>query len=206
MRTEGAVLKVHKTQIATVLLAAALIGYACGSASAAVRIEGQVQAGGSPLASSTITLWAASSGEPEQLAQTKSGSDGRFELRTAETREKDIILYLIAKGGIPTINKGSGDNPAIALLTVLGNKPPAKVVINEMTTVASVWTHAQFLDGTAVKGRSGCALRLATCPTSSISKPADGAKPSRGRSIAAKPPQWPTSPPWPMCSPVAPRG
>ena len=153
-------LKVHKTQIAMMLLAAGLIGYACGSASAAVRIEGQVQAGGSPLASSTITLWAASSGEPEQLAQTKSGSDGRFELRTAETREKDIFLYLIAKGGIPTINKGSGDNPAIALLTVLGNKPPAKVVINEMTTVASVWTHAQFLDGTAVKGHA-LGLRIA---------------------------------------------
>jgi len=26
------------------------------------------------------------------------------------------------------------------------------VVVNEMTTVASVWTHAQFLDGSAIKG------------------------------------------------------
>ena len=58
------------------------------------------------------------------------------------------------------VNKGSGDNPAIALLTVLGSKPPAKVVINEMTTVASVWTHAQFLDGTAIKGHA-LGLRIA---------------------------------------------
>ena len=37
-------------------------------------------------------------------------------------------------------------------MAVLGSTPPANVVINEMTTVASVWTNAQFLDGTAIKG------------------------------------------------------
>jgi len=61
-------------------------------------------------------------------------------------------LYLVAKGGEATINKGSGDNPAIALLSVLGNTPPSTAVINEMTTVASVWTHSQFLDGDTIKG------------------------------------------------------
>jgi hypothetical protein len=142
MRTTG------NAQIITMLLSVGLLfGYAYAPAAAApVRIEGQVQAGGGPLASSTVTLWAASAGEPKQLAQTKSGSDGRFELATAETPDTDI-LYLIAKGGEATINKGSGDNPAIALMTVVGSKPPANVTINEMTTVASVWTHAQFLDG-----------------------------------------------------------
>ena len=35
---------------------------------------------------------------------------------------------------------------------MLGGAPPAKVVVNEMTTVASVWTNAQFLDGAAIKG------------------------------------------------------
>src|SRR5262249_31812413 len=49
---------------------------------------------------------------------------------------------------------GAGDNPAAALLAVLGNTPPPKVVINEMTTVASVWTHAQFLNGAAIKGHA----------------------------------------------------
>jgi hypothetical protein len=35
-----------------------------------------------------------------------------------------------------------------------GCQPAAcvKVVINEMTTVAPVWTNAQFLDGTTLKG------------------------------------------------------
>src|SRR5271166_3035300 len=153
-------LKIFKIQRAMMLLAAGLIGYACGPASAAVRIEGQAQAGGGPLAGATVTLWVASSGEPRQLAQSKSGSDGRFELGAKETHGNDVVLYVIAKGGEATVNKGSGDNPAIALLTVLGNKPPAKVVINEMTTVASVWTHAQFLDGTAIRGHA-LGLRIA---------------------------------------------
>ena len=66
--------------------------------------------------------------------------DGRFRIGNQETLGNDVVLYLVAKGGVATINKGSGDNPAIALLTVLGSTPPANVVINEMTTVASVWT------------------------------------------------------------------
>jgi hypothetical protein len=153
-------LRIDKAQVAAMLLAGGLLGCACGPAAAAVRIEGQVQAGGGPLASSTVTLWAASAGEPKQLAQAKSGSDGRFQLRTAETPGRDVILYLVAKSGEATVNKGSGDNPAIVLLTVLGSNPPAKVVVNEFTTVASVWTNAQFLDSTAIKGPT-LSLRIA---------------------------------------------
>src|SRR5262245_46919588 len=120
----------------------------------AVRIEGQVQAGGGPLANSTVTLWAASAGEPRQLAQTRTNNDGRFEIGSQETLGADVILYVVAKGGEAAVNKGAGDNPAAALLAVLGNMPPPEVVINEMTTVASVWTHNQFIDGTAIKGHA----------------------------------------------------
>jgi hypothetical protein len=153
-------LKIEKVDIAAMLLTGGLLCSMCDPSSAAVRIEGQVRAGGGPLAGSTVTLWAASVGDPKQLAQTKAGSDGRFELGTAETTANDVVLYLIAKGGEASINKGSGDNPAISLLAVLGSTPPANVVINEMTTVASVWTHNQFIDGTAIKGHA-LGLRIA---------------------------------------------
>ncbi len=149
-----------KGSIAVVLATCGLLGSACNPAAAAVHIEGQVQAGGGPLANSTVTLWEANAGDPKQLAQTQTGSDGRFELGTDETPSADVSLYLVAKGGVATVNKGSSDNPAIALLTVLGNTPPTKVVINEITTVASVWTNAQFLDGTALKGYA-LGLRIA---------------------------------------------
>ena len=149
-----------KAQIIAALLTAGLLGWACDPAAAAVRIEGQVQGGGGPIANSTVTLWAASANAPSQLAQVKTDTNGGFEITVERSSGDDTVLYLIATGGQPTVNKSSGDNPAIALLTVLGSKPPAKVVINEMTTVASVWTNAQFLDGTAIKG-DALGLRIA---------------------------------------------
>ena len=59
----------------------------------------------------------------------------------------------MAAGGKAAADKSGADNPAIALLTVLGQQVPTTVTINEMTTVASVWTHNQFIDGTAIKGQ-----------------------------------------------------
>ena len=145
-------LRIRREQLAAMLMTATLLGSTCGAATAAVHVEGQAQAGGGPLANATVTLWAGSSSDPRQLAQTKTGTDGGFQLNSQENIGPDVILYLTAQGGAAAVNKSSGDNPAIAWLSVLGNTPPAKVVINEMTTVASVWTNAQFLDGTAIKG------------------------------------------------------
>src|SRR6516165_3657267 len=119
------------------------------SAFAADRINGQVLGAGAPIVGSTVTLWAAGTDAPRRLAQTRTGADGRFAL---SADGKGAILYLVATGGRSVAGKVTGDNPALALITVLGSKAPPKVVINEMTTVASVWTHAQFLDGTAIKG------------------------------------------------------
>ena len=64
----------------------------------------------------------------------------------------DAILYLMANGGVPKANKANGDNPAIALVSVLGSKPPAHVVINELTTVASAFTAARFINGESISG------------------------------------------------------
>ena len=99
-----------------------------------------------------MTLWAGSVGEPKQLAQARTADDGSFALSAEETPGPGVSLYLIAKGGAASVNKGGGDNPALAFLAVLGGSAPAKVVVNEMTTVASVWTNAQFLDGAVIKG------------------------------------------------------
>src|SRR5271165_2354755 len=128
------------------------LGATCGAADAAVRVDGQVQAGGGAVAGSTVTLWSGSAGEPKQLAQAKTADDGSFALSADATPGPGVSLYLVAKGGVASVNKGAGDNPALAFLAVLGATPPAHVTINEMTTVASVWTNAQFLDRAAIKG------------------------------------------------------
>src|SRR5215475_10490424 len=144
------------------LLGAALIATqwtepsSVNAAAAAVlaQIRGQVLGGGAPIANSTVTLWAASAGAPRQLGQTRTGNDGGFMMTVPDSLAADTSLYLVAKGGTPSANKASGDNSAIALITVVGAKPPAMVAINEFTTVASVWTHNQFIDGTAISGHA----------------------------------------------------
>src|SRR5262247_3112476 len=127
--------------------------YVGTNVSSAATISGQVLGAGAPIADSTVTLWAASAGNPQELAQTRTGADGRFSMAVPGTAEKGASLYLVAQRGRPAASKASGDNSRIALMTVLGATPPGKVTINEFTTLASVWTHAQFLDGTAIKGQ-----------------------------------------------------
>ncbi len=139
---------IRSLTLATLFVAIIL---SAGAAFAADSIKGQVLGGGAPIAQSTVTLWAAAAGAPKQLAQTKTDNDGRFDVRIADA-PADSSIYLVAAGGVPAANKAGGNNPAIALLAVVGNKPPARVVINEFTTIASVWTHAQFIDGMTIKG------------------------------------------------------
>ena len=118
----------------------------------AATLDGQVLGAGAPIANAAVTLWQAGSGAPRQLAQARSAADGRFALNAPDAPLGDGTLYLIARGGTPAAGKASGDNPAIALMTVVGAKAPARVTINELTTIASVFTHAQFSDGSAIKG------------------------------------------------------
>src|SRR5215471_393685 len=144
-----------KLTLAALAISSLILG---GRAHAAESIKGQVLGGGAPIANSKVTLYAATAGEPKQLAQTKTDSQGQFEIRVTGA-PRDSSLYLLAFGGEPKV-RGGGDNPAIALLAVLGSKPPVHVVVNEMTTVASVWTNAQFLVGATLKGPA-LGLRIA---------------------------------------------
>jgi hypothetical protein len=123
----------------------------------AAEIHGQVLGAGAPVADSTVILWAAGNETPRQLAQARTDADGHFVINAGAN---DADLYLVAKGGRPAANKTAQNNPALALIAVLGAEAPDKVVINEMTTVASVWTNAQFLNGHAISGNA-LGLRIA---------------------------------------------
>src|SRR5262249_2059294 len=118
------------------------------------RVAGRVQGAGSPIAGSTVTLYAAGDGKPTQLAQGKSGEDGTFTRDVGDKVEgaADKVLYLVARGGTPKGTADKGPNDAIALLTVLGSERPKTVTVNEFTTIASVWTGAQFLEGDVLSG------------------------------------------------------
>jgi len=140
--------------------AAVLAGLLVASpANAAERLIGTVLGGGAPIAGSTVTLWSAGANAPTQLAKAKSGADGRFEMNVSAS-PAGTILYVVANGGVPTARKGTGENPAIGLLAVLGSTPPPQITVNEFTTIASVWTHTQFFDGASISGNA-LGLRIA---------------------------------------------
>ena len=151
----------------------AMLSLAVGPASAADALKGQVLVAGAPVANSTVALWAASAGAPKQLAQAKTNSGGRFELRAKSSRGKDDILYLVAMGGKPAANRAGGDDPGLALMNMLGSKPPARVTINELTTVASTFTAARFINGEAISGKP-LGLRIAAGNAPNIVDPVTG--------------------------------
>jgi streptogramin lyase len=153
-------IKMAKAHVAAMLLAAGWVGCGCSPAAAAVRIEGRVDTGGGAVSRSTVTLWAAGTGEPRRLAQTRTNGEGRFELRAEENPRRDIILYLVAEGGEATVHWSAGDNRALALMAVVGSEPPERVTINELTTVASAFTAARFIKGESISGNS-FGLRIA---------------------------------------------
>jgi hypothetical protein len=161
--------KVGPCMLGTLFVASLL---SAGTALAADSIKGQVLGGGAPIAKSTVTLWEASAGAPKELAQTKTNDDGRFEVR-AKGAHSDAILYLVANGGVPKASKAGGENSAITLLAVVGSNPPASVTINELTTVASAFTNARFINGNAISGNP-LALKIAAGNVSNLVDPVTG--------------------------------
>jgi streptogramin lyase len=115
------------------------------------RLTGVVLGAGAPIAGSAVTVWEASEGAPRKVAEAKTNERGEFQVPATSVHSGNS-LYLTAVGGQPKAAKQGGDNSAVALMTVLGDRPPSRVALNELTTIASVWTHAQFLEGTEIKG------------------------------------------------------
>jgi streptogramin lyase len=114
-------------------------------------LTGQVMGGLAPISGTTITVYAAGTSGygagATVLGSATSGSDGSFAINYTQSAKPP--LYAIASGG----NAGGGTNSAIRLLAVLKtsssspNAPlPPSIVINELTTIGSVWPMTQFFD------------------------------------------------------------
>jgi hypothetical protein len=133
----------------------AALGLLSGVPALAAEVHGQILSSGAAIIDSAVTLWAAGTGAPQQLAQTRTGADGRF---VVNGDGNGAVLYLVAKGGHLATKTNGVD--ALALMSVLGTNPPAGVVVNELTTVASAFTAARFINGEAISGNP-LGLRIA---------------------------------------------
>jgi hypothetical protein len=123
------------------------------AASAQAGLAGRVQAGAKAVSGATVTAYAAGTGAPARLGEAKTDAQGAFTLALGAAPAGSSV-YLLAKGGTPEARPDRTNNAALAFLAVLGPKPPKSVTVNEFTTVASVWTNAQFLEGETLKGHA----------------------------------------------------
>ncbi|MBU3565877.1 hypothetical protein [Polynucleobacter sp. MWH-HuK1] len=140
--------------------------------SQAADLKGNVQSAGKPIVGSTVTLFAAGTGAPTLLAQSKTDNQGAFKLSFTDA-SAGSVRYVIAKGGTPTAAADKKPNDALALLSMLGTSVPKKVTINELTTVASTFTAARFINGEVISGKR-LGLQIAAGNTPNLVDPVTG--------------------------------
>ncbi len=156
-------------------------------------IAGHVYGGslevGEPISGAQITLYQAGAtgyGAGEfQLAQATSDSNGAFDIPafTCQTSGYSQQVYLVATGGM--IKGQSGANAAIGLISAVGTcgSFSHEAVVNEATTVATIWTLDQFLDtsgqtvGTSSTNQTSLHNAAATIAATSFVDPATGLAP-----------------------------
>jgi hypothetical protein len=136
----------------------------------AARIAGRVVvAGHHAVAASDVTLYAGGAAGARALGSTRTDARGRFAIAFAFPSGR-AVLYLVASGG------ATPAGAALRLMTVAGpaGRTATPVRINELTTVSSAYSLAQFLRGRTVRGPSpGLPNAAATFP--SLVNPATGA-------------------------------
>lgn len=134
--------------------AMAALSLSCRIASAE-ELSGRVLLASQPVVDSTVSLWAASAGQPAKLGETRTDAGGKFTF--AESGRRGAVVYLIANGGPP---RSKGDSQGVVLMTLLDGKHSGDVVINELTTVASAFTAARFIKNDSISGNP-LGLRIA---------------------------------------------
>jgi hypothetical protein len=135
----------------------AIIPILCSTTASAdrkVAVRGTVQSGGTvtvqPLAGAVVTLFEATSTQPNKLGEATTDSSGNFEIITSRVGTPSIFYA--------TASLGDG----VELVAVLGQSLSTQITItiNELTTVAASYSMAQFFKTGVISGNS-FGLRIA---------------------------------------------
>ena len=129
-------------------------GSSSGTPSALRTVNGSVHGGQQPVVGAQIALYAAgkigiaSSARSMLTAQVASDANGNFSITGLFTCQTGDQVYLVATGG----NSGSGTNSALAMMAALGPcaslTPTTFINVDEVSTVASIFSLSAFMTGT----------------------------------------------------------
>lgn len=117
------------------------------ASAAKVTLFGRVASGAVPITSSNVKLYSAGKGSPTLLASGSTNAVGNFRLQY-ESPGAPAVVYVVADGGS---TGGAANNGAIRLASVVAG-PPRFLEVNELSTVATAYVFAQFLDGKKLSG------------------------------------------------------
>ncbi|HEY7234452.1 MAG TPA: hypothetical protein VH539_09910 [Gemmatimonadaceae bacterium] len=124
------------------------------------ELSGRVIVAGRPVVGAAVSLYVATTGKPTLLAHGSTSGDGGFTMSVDGPTDAKGILYVVATGGRATADGDRDPNGGLTLLSVLGATAPKQITVNELTTVASAFTNAQFIHGDAIEGNA-LSLRIA---------------------------------------------
>jgi streptogramin lyase len=124
----------------------------------AAQLRGRVLAGGRAVSDSAVTLYAANA--KAALGATRSGPHGFF---TLEYRPRDgAVLYAISSGG----RSPAGRSLRFLAVADPARARPRRLVLNELSTVAGVYSLARFLRDSRLAGPApGLPNAAATVPS-----------------------------------------
>ncbi|MGO9450365.1 MAG: beta strand repeat-containing protein [Candidatus Binataceae bacterium] len=112
--------------------------------------SGKVLSGSIPVVGSDVTLWQVGAtgygSTPTPIAESTTDASGIFGFGAFGCTPANAQVYAVASGG----DAGGGSNPAIVMMAALGpcNSVPPSFTIDEVTTVASTYALAQFINKT----------------------------------------------------------
>ena len=116
-------------------------------------IQGVLLSGKEAVIAATVTVYSSSDGA-RALGQGETDNSGAFAINYRAPSDEAGVVYLTSKGG--HLASQSQEVPApFVLASVLGAAPEvASITINELTTVASAYALAQFIDGAEIQGNT----------------------------------------------------
>jgi hypothetical protein len=123
-----------------------------------LNLQGVVRAGTMALGGASVKVYASDplGNGPLTLGQTRSDATGAFQLSVPCPSDSvnPVQIYLFASGGVAANNIQGASNAAIELVAMLGTcaNVPAKVYINELTTIAAAYPLNAFVSGEAITG------------------------------------------------------